>query len=559
MDNRQHVFDADMNKICIVIRVTDQQKYDTTLESLQILEIPEGMTVEICEIYDADSISKAYNQAINQSNAKYKLYIQEGTKILNKKLLVEFIDLFTTEYRAGIAGIAGYEYIPVSCNVSDTKRHYGHIYNMNGNDNFDWITPEKACKEVSFLDSYIVATQYDILWDENYLSAYFSVMTQSMLMKREGYSSIMINTGEYDIAISQLEAKFHPKEVKDFKDSYYREAFPLVSILIPTHNRPEYFKEALESAINQTYRNLEIVVSDDSDDDITYKLIQKYLQVDGRIKYFYHKSISALCNVNLLCDNIRGEYMSWLMDDDLYALNKIEKMIDYYREYDNISLVTSKRTCIDYLGNELKNYNSLNAIRCDSDTIFSGKEVIRSMMLESMVNFIGEPTTVLLKTNLIKNISKSYFAEYKYAGLFARKVIAMDMGLRQIYGMGDMMLWIELLRKGDMAYIVEPLSSFRIHEGQDQNERKYMWIVNSSLGFYLLAHKFYNEKYIINDEKTLINYLKFLKKYYRFDDNFLKEIPSDTLYYKEICIVYEFLNYEIEHNCVIDVFDKYDF
>jgi glycosyltransferase involved in cell wall biosynthesis len=52
---------------------------------------------------------------------------------------------------------------------------------------------------------------------------------------------------------------------------------PLVSILIPTHNRPEYFEIALKSALAQSYENFEVVVSDNSSDDLTARRIEPYL------------------------------------------------------------------------------------------------------------------------------------------------------------------------------------------------------------------------------------------------------------------------------------------
>ena len=69
------------------------------------------------------------------------------------------------------------------------------------------------------------------------------------------------------------------------------ENLPKVLIIIPTFNRPQYFSIALESVINQTYRNLKIIVSDNSTNDETEKLIQPYIERDSRIKYFHHKEL----------------------------------------------------------------------------------------------------------------------------------------------------------------------------------------------------------------------------------------------------------------------------
>ena len=67
---------------------------------------------------------------------------------------------------------------------------------------------------------------------------------------------------------------------------------PLVSILIPTHNRPEYFKQALASARQQTYPNIEIVVSDDSDDDRTRHYVETEVS-DPRVHYVYNAGFNG--------------------------------------------------------------------------------------------------------------------------------------------------------------------------------------------------------------------------------------------------------------------------
>ena len=63
---------------------------------------------------------------------------------------------------------------------------------------------------------------------------------------------------------------------------------PLVSVIIPTYNRAEYVKKAVESVLNQTYKNIEIIVVDGSLNDETEKILQPYL-IDSRIKYIRQK------------------------------------------------------------------------------------------------------------------------------------------------------------------------------------------------------------------------------------------------------------------------------
>ena len=81
-----------------------------------------------------------------------------------------------------------------------------------------------------------------------------------------------------------ININFDSNSKENFLNEYSSVLYPKVLVMIPTFNRPGYFKIALESALNQTYRNLEIVVSDDSTNDLTKELIQEYL-LDSRLKY----------------------------------------------------------------------------------------------------------------------------------------------------------------------------------------------------------------------------------------------------------------------------------
>ena len=108
-------------------------------------------------------------------------------------------------------------------------------------------------------------------------------------------------------------------------DEYSKDIFPLVTVIIPTFNRPKYFEMALCSVLAQTYKNIEVVVRDNSTNDDTEKLIQEYLKADSRIKYFRHKNFNADDNWNWArhYNNPKAEYVNWLMDDDLFYPEKI--------------------------------------------------------------------------------------------------------------------------------------------------------------------------------------------------------------------------------------------
>ena len=93
-------------------------------------------------------------------------------------------------------------------------------------------------------------------------------------------------------------------------------ALPLVSILLPTHNRPDYAELALQSALAQRYTNIEIIVNDNSDDLLTQARFAPHMARDERIKYAYTPGCGQLENFHRCLERAQGEYINYLMDDE---------------------------------------------------------------------------------------------------------------------------------------------------------------------------------------------------------------------------------------------------
>jgi len=101
---------------------------------------------------------------------------------------------------------------------------------------------------------------------------------------------------------------------------------PLVTVGIPTYNRPEGLERTLACIIKQTYVNLEIIVSDNcSSKPEVLSVLQKYTDLDKRITYYIQeRNISLVPNFQFLLDKATGDYFMWAADDDHWDLNFIE-------------------------------------------------------------------------------------------------------------------------------------------------------------------------------------------------------------------------------------------
>lgn len=253
--------------------------------------------------------------------------------------------------------------------------------------------------------------------------------------------------------VNEMEIEFHrlvselPEPVKRTTKDNGKSNRPLVSILIPTHNRPEYFELALKSALSQDYENIEIIVSDNSDDELTHELIAVYLIKYTYISYSRVPGYSATDNFKNCFNLSEGEYINYLMDDDLFHPEKIKKMMSYMLTQANVGLVTSFRQLIDGDGRYIAPIPGTERI-CEIETLIGGIS-LGEMILTKGSNMVGEPTTALFrKSDITETFGKFHDKEYVV--------------------LSDVATWLSILSHKDCVYLPEPLSFFRIHGGQDQ-------------------------------------------------------------------------------------------
>jgi glycosyltransferase involved in cell wall biosynthesis len=122
---------------------------------------------------------------------------------------------------------------------------------------------------------------------------------------------------------------------------------PTVTIAIPTYNRADnYFRQTLESALAQNYKNIEIVIADNCSTDDTNEFLNGFS--DSRLKYFRHnKNIQANENFNFCLDQAQGEYFLLLHDDDLIDDDFIETCMNSVEKHTDIGIIRTGTRIID--------------------------------------------------------------------------------------------------------------------------------------------------------------------------------------------------------------------
>lgn len=272
---------------------------------------------------------------------------------------------------------------------------------------------------------------------------------------------------------------------------------PLVSIMIPTYNRPLLFEKSLQSAIVQTYKNIEILVNDNSTNEDTEFLMQKYLS-NNKVKYFRNKE--AKCkedNFSPFEKLARGEYLQWCMDDDILHEDKLAMMVPVLRDNPSVTLVSSQRGFIDMDGNEIA-AKRINIVPNGLIGMgYKGISLGRYTLMEA-VNIIGEPSATLFRrTDLLHHYWRADCRGYKT--------------------ISDVVMWLELLEKGDLYLFREPLSFYRRHTSQEGQQPEI--ILLSRCEWLKLLVEYHERGVFINDEQYQKGKEKLYLDYQRIGNN----------------------------------------
>ena len=130
---------------------------------------------------------------------------------------------------------------------------------------------------------------------------------------------------------------------------------PLVTIIIQTYNRRHLVHYALESAKNQTYKNIEILIGDNHSQDSTEEYCLEQAKQDSRIRYFRHsENIGMVNNANFLLDRVEGKYFIWLNDDDWLDLTYVEKSVEFFEQHKDYAFVTPCRVLYNQKREKIK-------------------------------------------------------------------------------------------------------------------------------------------------------------------------------------------------------------
>ncbi len=249
---------------------------------------------------------------------------------------------------------------------------------------------------------------------------------------------------------------------------------PKVSIVLPNYNYARYLDERIQSLLNQTYKDFELIILDDASTDNSIEVIEKYT-ADPRVKtkYFSENSGLPYQRWNDGADMAEGEYLLIAGADDSCHPTLLEKLVDKLDNHPSLGLVYSQSWEINSEGKHLRLAkkrwtDSLNKERWQKDFIDSGKNEIEYLLFACT---IPNASAVLMRRQVFIEAEK-FNAKMRLAA--------------------DWMLWLKMLMISDIAFIAEPLNYFRQHEDT---------VTSKAIKSGLIVEESYQvQKYILKNE-----------------------------------------------------------
>ncbi len=216
---------------------------------------------------------------------------------------------------------------------------------------------------------------------------------------------------------------------------------PLVSVCIPAYNNAAYIKETIDSILNQTYSNLELIICDDNSKDDTVSVIEKIK--DDRIKlYKNEKNLGMSGNWNNCLGKCKGEFIKLICADDMLTKDCLEKEVGALREHPTAVLAESDTRLFDLNGKTKGFYR-----RYKTSGLTDGKKIARAGLF--VKNYFGAPL----------------------ANTFRREAFEKTGGFDSWYTyILDYDFWVQLACMGDVYIIHEPLNYFRVRNDSNTGD-----------------------------------------------------------------------------------------
>jgi len=224
----------------------------------------------------------------------------------------------------------------------------------------------------------------------------------------------------------------------------------VVSVIIPTYNRAHFLAEAINSVLEQTYKNYEIIVIDDGSTDGTSEIVKQF---GNKIRYFYQENRGPSAARNTGIKNAIGDLVAFIDSDDVWLPEKLSLQVKLFDMNHRVGMVSSAFFSCD---------SNLNVNRVIKDDRLTNKKYILKKLF---IRNIFPTPTVLVKRECFEKV-----------GLF-----------NESYGFAeDWEMWVRIGLEYDLAYVKTPLCRCRRHNSsityqkQEENFNDWMKVIKEN-------------------------------------------------------------------------------
>lgn len=239
----------------------------------------------------------------------------------------------------------------------------------------------------------------------------------------------------------------------------------LVSIILPVYNGEKYLSQSIESCLNQTFKNIELIIVNDCSTDNTLSIANQYAEKDNRVKVIsnvVNKKLPASLNIGH--NEAKGDFITWTSDDNFYELDALEKLLKSLLEQE-ADIVYSNIFLIDNLGNRIRE--------------------VRLLAFENLI---------------FGNVIGSCF-------LYRRNVFQKNNGYNEaLFLLEDYDFWLRAILHSNYYKLDQFLYNYRKHEDSltnqinTVNDKKNLWHKNISTMYFEFSRNFLDSNFQVFSE-----------------------------------------------------------
>lgn len=214
-----------------------------------------------------------------------------------------------------------------------------------------------------------------------------------------------------------------------------------ISVIMASYNYAQYLEEAIDSVINQSYKDWELIIVDDGSSDNSVEIIKKYCQKDSRIKLLQHldnqnKGLKETILMGI--ENATGEWVAFLESDDFWRVNNLFEKVKIIEKYPEVKLIFNR---VDFIANDKNNKRRARNFEKTQKKL-AKMTFPKNMFYDFYINN-------MILTFSCAMVEKETFKKTNF-GSYSDKLL-------------DWWIWIHIAHENKFYFINESLTKWRLH------------------------------------------------------------------------------------------------